>query len=88
MVFVTIRTQITQRGVRMFRKFHHPEREKVDDFMQKSEKRIKAKRAMCKRNGIAFVLVRDTDAAHTNHSIAWGDIKALRYAIANLKRWI
>ena len=80
--------QVTQRGVRMFRKFRRPSGERLDEFIDRSQNRIEQKRKRCKKHGIAFVLVRDYDGQHTNPQLAWGDIKALRYAIAHLKRWL
>lgn len=80
--------QVTQRGVRMFRKFQLPSGERMDEFIARSQKRIEQKRKRCKMHGIAFVLVRDYGGIHTNPQLAWGDIKALRYAIAHLKRWL
>tara|TARA_B100000745_G_scaffold139855_1_gene91338 strand:- start:626 stop:1066 length:441 start_codon:yes stop_codon:yes gene_type:complete len=80
--------QVTQRGVRMFRKFHRPSEEKLGEFLKRSEERVEQKRKLCKKYGIAFVLVRDYGGIHTNPQLAWGDIKALRYAIAHLKRWL
>jgi hypothetical protein len=80
--------QVTQRGVRMFRKFHQPSEEKLCEFIHTARARIEAKRKRMKKHGIAFVLVRDFRGHHTNPQLAWGDIKALRYAIAHLKRWL
>jgi hypothetical protein len=78
--------QVTQRGVRMYRKYRRPSGEKLDDFIVRSERRIRAKQRRCYKHGIAFALVRDFEGKTTNPQIAWGDIKALRYAIAHLKR--
>lgn len=78
--------QITQRGVRMFRKYHQATGDKLDEFMIRSERRVRAKQKRCFSQGIAFALVRDFDGICTNPSIAWGDIKALRHAIAHLRR--
>ena len=80
--------QVTQRGVRLFRKYQRPSTERFAEFIIQSGKRVEAKRKRCRAHGIAFVLVRDFDGARTNPQIAWGDIKALRYAIAHLKRWL
>jgi hypothetical protein len=80
--------QITQRGVKMFKKYDLPSVEKLAEFIEQSEKKLLKKRKQCKKHGIAFVLVRDFDGESTNSTIAWGDIKALRYAIAHLKRWL
>lgn len=49
---------------------------------------IRRKKQRCLMSGIAFVLVRDYDGSLTNRSVAWGDIKALRYGIAHLRRWL
>jgi hypothetical protein len=80
--------QVTQRGVRMYRKYRRPDGDKLETFIVKSERRVKAKQRRCFKHGIAFVLVRDFEGKTTNPQIAWGDIKALRYAIAHLKRWL
>lgn len=80
--------QVTQRGVRMFRKYHSPSKEVLEDFILRSQKRTEQKRKRSKKHGIAFTLVRDYGGTHTNPQLAWGDIKALRYAIAHLKRWL
>ncbi len=76
--------QITQRGVRLHKKYHgHGE---MQSFLQKSEQRIRYKRTQCRTCRIAFVLVRDHDGHTTNRTLAWGDVKALRYAIQVLTR--
>lgn len=80
--------QVTQRGVRLFKKYDRPSPDRFEEFVERSELRIRRKRRRCRRHGIAFVLVRDYDGFRTNPRIAWGDIKALRYAIAHLKRWL
>lgn len=80
--------QVTQRGIRLFRKHHQPSVILLEQFSAQSQKRVTAKRHRCREHGIAFVLVRDFDGNTTNPCIAWGDIKALRYAIAHLKRWL
>jgi hypothetical protein len=82
---VLIPIQITQRGTRLFRKHHKPNQAKLEEFIAQSERRIRKKRRMCARSKVAFVLVRDYDGRHTNRTLAWGDIKALRYAIARYK---
>lgn len=78
--------QVTQRGVRMYRKYSMPSVETLEKFILLSEQRVLAKQRRCFRHGIAFALVRDFEGGVTNPQIAWGDIKALRYAIAHLKR--
>jgi hypothetical protein len=80
-------TQITQRGVRMYKFFKQPSAGSFAEFVQRSERRIKVKQAQCKKNRIAFVLVRDYIHNRPDANIAWGDIKALRYAINHLRRW-
>jgi len=80
--------QVTQRGVRMYRKYRRPDGDKLETFIIKSERRVRAKQRRCFRHGIAFALVRDFEGKTTNPQIAWGDIKSLRYAIAHLKRWL
>ena len=80
-----IPVQITQRGVRLFRKHHKNGREQLCEFIRRSESRIRAKRLWCRLNRIAFVVVRDFDGSMTNKAIALSDIKALRYAVRNIK---
>lgn len=80
--------QVTQRGVRLFRKYQRPSTDRLEEFLVKSQKRINHKRLRCKEHGIAFVLVRDYGGKRSNPQLAWGDVKALRYAIAHLKRWL
>ncbi len=80
--------QVTQRGVQMFRKYHIQSGGILDEFIIRSQVRVEIKRKRCKKHGIAFVLVRDFEGFFSNPRLAWGDIKALRYAIAHLKRWL
>ena len=80
--------QVTQRGIRIRKRYHLAHGAEFTHFVQKSNARINEKRKRCKRHGIAFVLVRDFLGSETNSQIAWGDIKALRYAIAHLRRWL
>ncbi len=70
--------QVTQRGIRLYRK-HNGVR--PDEFLVVSYTRIRTKQRRCRQHGILFVLVRDFDGTKTNHTIAWGDVKALRYAL-------
>jgi hypothetical protein len=78
--------QITQRGIRMYKKYHERSYPNFIEFVIQSEKRIQIKRHRCYRHKIAFVLVRDFKGIKTNPQIAWGDIKALRYAVKQLNR--
>lgn len=80
--------QVTQRGVQMYRKYHRYSDEDLSQFIEKSDARVRTKQRRCQSHGIAFVLVRDFDGVITNPTIAWGDIKSLRYAIAHLKRYL
>ena len=80
-----IPVQITQRGVSMFRKHCKAGGESIESFTKRSQERIQKKKRRCLKNKIAFALVGDFDGKKTNSRIAWGDIKALRYAIAHLK---
>ncbi|MEZ4103795.1 MAG: hypothetical protein R3B60_00730 [Candidatus Paceibacterota bacterium] len=80
--------QITQRGVSILKKYQGFTEDRFKILILESESRIRNKRKRCKQHGIAFVLVRDYRGSKTNPRIAWGDIKALRYAIAHLKRWL
>lgn len=79
-----IPVQVTQRGVRLYRKHQHPSPIMFEIFVEHAAQRVRAKRKRCKKLGIAFVLVRDYDGTLTSTTIAWGDIKALRYALARL----
>ena len=78
--------QITQRGIRIFRLLSIPTPEELINFSQKSNYRIIAKRAICERSGVVFVLVRDYLGAETNFAIARRDFKALYHAINQVKR--
>ncbi len=80
--------QVTQRGVRIYRRLQQPTAEQLQAFVSKAEARIAAKRKRCHEQGIAFVLVRDYIEANGNQYVAMGDIRSLRFAIANLKRWL
>ncbi len=80
--------QITQRGVKLFRKFKCPVGMKLDDFIRRSICRVQAKRDFCKKSGIAFVLVRDHWDKNTNPRLAASDVQALRKSISSLKRWV
>lgn len=80
--------QVTQRGVRIQRRLKKISGHEIREFTARSDDRIRKKRMRCKRHGIAFVLVRDFCGTTSNACIAWGDIKALRYAIAHLQRWL
>ena len=77
--------QVTQRGIKMFKERYKDDGKlSLAEFTKRSNDRIAFKRTMCQDNGIAFVLVRDFVGRMTNKTIAWGDIKALRYAIAHV----
>jgi hypothetical protein len=76
--------QITQRGIRQFKKHHKPSAGELRSFVAASEARIRAKRKWCRKSRIGFVLVRDFDGGITNRTLAWGDIKALRFALMRL----
>jgi len=80
--------QITQRGVRLYLRLSKPTAQMRAVFEERSLKRVEKKRRICYRNGIAFVLVRDTNEKNTCVRTAQSDVAALRYAIATLKRWL
>jgi len=82
---IMVPVQVTQRGIALYKKWHPPSREKLEDFIKVSDKRIRQKRQRCARHKILFVLVRDYDGKRTNPTLAWGDIKALRYALKRFK---
>jgi hypothetical protein len=77
--------QVTQRGVAIFRKRNKDyTHNQLAEFIARSDVRLRKKRKMCRKNKIAFVLVRDHTGASTNKTLAWGDVKALRYGIARV----
>lgn len=79
--------QVTQRGTMLFQKYLNQKQEpSLDAFKVRSERRIRDKRKRCKRDGIAFVLVRDYDGVRLDTVVAWGDIKALRYAVVRIRK--
>lgn len=78
--------QVTQRGVKMYKKYHESSGSNLCKFIAQSELRIQRKQRRCLNNRIAFALVRDYDGHLTNPTIAWGDIKSLRYGINHLRR--
>ncbi len=78
--------QVTQRGIKLFKKYHRYTDESLAEFCRKSEIRLKRKRQEAKRSKVVFVLVSDFSGKTTNKKIAWGDIKALRHAINSFER--
>ncbi len=81
--------QITQRGTMLFKKYLNQKQEtSLDAFKARSERRIRDKRKWCKRDGIAFVLVRDYAGERLDTVVAWGDIKALRYAVVRIRKFV
>jgi hypothetical protein len=78
--------QITQRGVRMYKMFRQRTGVDLQKFVELSKIRIRDKQQRCFNHGIAFVLVRDFVGNMTNPTLAWGDIKSLKYGIAHLRR--
>ena len=81
----TVHVQITQRGVRLYRRHHALSPEKVACLVKVAEKRIREKRLICKRDNVLFVLLRDYNGKNTNTTIARSDINALRFALARFK---
>lgn len=77
--------QITQRGSRFYQKYHSAAPHHLDDFHAAAIIRLRTKRRRCRKDGVAFVLVRDHDGNRTNPAVAWGDIKALRHAVHYLQ---
>lgn len=77
--------QITQRGVKHFKEFHHQEGPHLETFTKSAVQRLRNKRRRCARQGIAFVLVRDWRHPLPSRAIAWGDVKALRLAVGILE---
>lgn len=76
--------QVTQRGTAIFRdRQRGVPTERCVDFERASEQRIRMKREACQRSGIAFALIRDHTGTQISRSLAWGDCKALRYAISS-----
>jgi hypothetical protein len=80
--------QVTQRGVRMYKKYHGHSVHDLEKFIEKSTHRIRHKQKRCHKNQIVFALVRDYDGTTTNPTIAWGDIKSLKHGIAYLRRYL
>lgn len=80
--------QVTQRGTRILRRYWRRPMSEFAAVEAKAEERMRAKRALCRRHGIAFVLVADYAGFRTNRRLAWGDIKALRHGIAHMRRWL
>lgn len=78
--------QVTQRGIKLFKKYHRYSDESLAEFCRKSEIRIRRKRREAKISKIVFILVSDFSGKVTNKKIAWGDIKSLRQAIKNFER--
>jgi len=77
--------QVTQRGVAIFRERNKRHTEsQLQEFVERSEQRLRRKRVMCRRNHVAFVLVRDHSHGSLSTSLAWGDVKALRFALERL----
>ena len=72
-----IPVQITQRGTVLFQKFHAKSMHQREEFERTSIERLRKKRYMCRKAGVAFVLVRDFDGERPSHRLAWGDVKAL-----------
>lgn len=82
---VLVPVQITQRGVRLFRKYERNLTDaKLVEYIKTADMRLHAKRMMCRENDIAFVLVRDYDGTANIRAVAWGDKKALLHAIVVL----
>lgn len=80
--------QVTQRGTKLYKKHkrdHSLSELEIAKFAKISEERVRAKLRWCKKSSIAFVLVRDFDGGVTDRNLAWGDIKALRFALNVLR---
>ena len=73
--------QVTQRGIRLLKKHGKVTEDKLPLFEETSNERLRSKQERCKNDGVAFVLVRDFDGKKTNPTLAWGDVKALLYAV-------
>jgi len=76
--------QITQRGVRLYRKYQRPSAWQLQEFIKYADARIAMKRRMCRAAKIIFVLLRDHEHRTVTENVANADIKALR---ATLKEW-
>lgn len=79
--------QVTQRGTRLYRKYRTSDsveaKESIERLDERSQRRLREKRATCRRCSTAFVLVRDYDGERMETNIAWGDKKALLRAVAS-----
>jgi len=69
--------QISQLGTSFFRTHKTPSRETLNDFIKAAEIRIAKKRARCRRDGVAFLLVRDFSGERTTEALALSDVRAL-----------
>ncbi|NBD73467.1 hypothetical protein GVX82_00285 [Patescibacteria group bacterium] len=79
-----IPVQITQRGTRLFAKYHRPAQAGNAEFSDRAAVRLREKRSRCRRHEIAFVIVRDHDGVRPSRAIAWGDVKALHFGLRQL----
>lgn len=77
--------QISQRGVRFFRKHKKPSVTALREFIKSSEERIAKKKRWCKRDGVVFVLVRDCGGRRTTPDVAKSDVRALRHAVVRMR---
>ena len=77
--------QISQRGVRFFRKHKKPSAAALSEFIKNSEERIAKKRRWCKNDGVVFVLVRDYAGKRTTPEVAKSDVRALQQAVVWMK---
>lgn len=74
--------QVTQRGTALFRKHHQHTGLMESEIEAQGARRLRWKRMICSLNSISLVLIRDFDGARPSQAIAWGDVKALRYSLA------
>ncbi len=81
-----IPVQLTQRGTRLFRKYHRPSGPRDREFQETAVRRLREKRTLCRRHQIAFVIVRDHDGERPSRTIAWGDVKALHFALRQFRQ--
>lgn len=78
--------QVTQRGTSLFCRFHAKSESVRAEFDALRARRLNEKRRACRDAHIAFVLVRDHAGTKPSRHLAWGDAKALRYALVPFLR--
>jgi hypothetical protein len=81
-----IGVQLTQRGVRIYRKFYNPNQDQLQAFISRTEERLRLKKTLCQIRGIVFILIKDHLHENSHELLAHSDVKALRKAVTKLNR--